>query len=247
MNSSEALSRYVRFLRANAIPFSCKNLPARAMRCWKERVDVFMPNDSGSLKALIDAARVRPSEALQAPIVVSSDMWVIGGCGRWAARLAVEPTKPLPTVVVDLSISELARKTLSFIHDHPEPSPTTSTIVRLTTDAGFSFWAESASTLQQTSTGLSGRSALPSDWGMIFLFPKAAKLVFWMRNTTIPLSIAFLRNGCVIGIQDLKPLDEEHVISPEPADSALEMPRGWFAAAGIKVGSRIQITGGGRP
>lgn len=247
MTNSDALSRYVRFLQANAIPFTCKSLPARSMRCWKERVNVFAPSDSGSLKALIDAARARPSDELQPPIVVSQDMWVIGNCARWAARLAVDPTKPLPTIVVDLPISDLARKTLSFIHDHPEPSPTTSTIVRLTTNTGFSFWAESASTPQQAATGLSGRSSLPADWGMIFLFPQATTLVFWMRNTTIPLSIAFLRKGVVINVQDLMPLDERHVASPGPADSALEMPRGWFEAAGVKVGSRIQITGGGRP
>lgn len=82
---------------------------------------------------------------------------------------------------------------------------------------------------------------------MLFLFPQARILSFWMRNTRIPLSIAFLRNGSITSIQDLVPLDERHALSPGPADSALEMPRGWFDAAGVKVGSRIQITGGGRP
>ena len=250
MTYSDALTRYVRFLRATAIPFACKSLPARSMRCWKERVNVFAPSDSGHIKVLIEAARANPAVAaqeLQAAIVVSRDLYVIGGCALWATRLAVDPLRPLPTLVVDLPISDLARKTLSFIHDYPEPSPTTSTIVRLTTDEGLNFWVESASTPQRAATGLSGRTALPADWGMLFLFPQARILSFWMRNTRIPLSIAFLRNGSITSIQDLVPLDERHALSPGPADSALEMPRGWFDAAGVKVGSRIQITGGGRP
>jgi uncharacterized membrane protein (UPF0127 family) len=77
---------------------------------------------------------------------------------------------------------------------------------------------------------------------MLFLFPRDDVQAFWMRNTTLPLSIAYAdRRGRIVRIADLEPLDERPVTSIAPARYALEMNRGWFAAHGVAAGD--QITG----
>ncbi len=88
--------------------------------------------------------------------------------------------------------------------------------------------------------GLMFRESLPPDHGMLFLFPDEALRSFWMRNTTIPLSIAYAdASGRIVRIADLEPLDERQVTSLGPARYALEMNRGWFSAHAVVAGDRI--------
>jgi len=88
--------------------------------------------------------------------------------------------------------------------------------------------------------GLMFRDSMPPDHGMLFVFPKEQVLSFWMRNTTLPLSIAYAdARGVIVRIADLEPLDERMVTSMGPARYALEMNRGWFREHGVGVGDRI--------
>lgn len=85
---------------------------------------------------------------------------------------------------------------------------------------------------------------LAEDEGMIFIFPKPAPLSFWMRNTLIPLDIAFLdETGKILNIRTMQPLDEEtkHP-SAGPAKYAVEMKAGWFERNGIQPGDRFNLS-----
>ncbi len=106
---------------------------------------------------------------------------------------------------------------------------------------GHKLTAEVATTEPQRATGLMYRRMLPEHRGMLFVFPYAAPQSFWMMNTYVPLSIAFLDdNGTIVNIADMKPLTTNSHSSTKPAKYALEMNRGWFAKRGIKAGARVE-------
>ena len=89
--------------------------------------------------------------------------------------------------------------------------------------------------------GLMYRERLDADKGMLFVYPAPEPLSFWMKNTKIPLSIAFIGADQVIfRIADLKPFDRSSVSSVEQAQYALEMNRGWFDAHRITEGTHIE-------
>jgi uncharacterized membrane protein (UPF0127 family) len=89
--------------------------------------------------------------------------------------------------------------------------------------------------------GLMYRESLPADHGMLFIFPIEKVRSFWMKNTPLPLSIAFADSGGkIVHIADLEPHSTEPVWSERPAKLALEMNRGWFARRGVFVGHAIQ-------
>jgi uncharacterized membrane protein (UPF0127 family) len=103
---------------------------------------------------------------------------------------------------------------------------------------------EIADTDAERQRGLMGRTALPEDQGMLFVFGGEQELSFWMRNTLIPLSIAFMDSeGRIVDIQDMKPLDDDppHYVSAEPSRYALEVNRGFFEERGIEVGDRAEL------
>ena len=88
--------------------------------------------------------------------------------------------------------------------------------------------------------GLMGVSSLPRNHGMLFVFPKEQKANFWMKNTTIPLSIAFIgKDNKIQEILNLNPLDETGVESKNQVLYALEVNQGWFLANNISVGDKI--------
>lgn len=89
--------------------------------------------------------------------------------------------------------------------------------------------------------GLMFREELPEDQGMLFVFPNEHTLSFWMRNTFIPLDIAFINaNGKIVDIQRMEPLDEsKSYISAAPALYALEVNAGWFERHKLKEGSQV--------
>ena len=100
--------------------------------------------------------------------------------------------------------------------------------------------AEVAADFASRGQGLMYRTAMPSNAGMLFIFDEAARHCMWMRNTLIPLSVAFIdEHGGVINIEDMAPQTEDSHCAQRPALYALEMNRGWFAARSIKPGSRI--------
>lgn len=104
--------------------------------------------------------------------------------------------------------------------------------------------AEVARTPEQRAIGLMNRRSLPPNAGMLFAFEQPEPLCFWMKNTLIPLSIAFLRDdGTILNIAEMKPHSLESHCSERPARYALEMNEGWFSKRGVKPGDRI----GGEP
>jgi uncharacterized protein len=103
--------------------------------------------------------------------------------------------------------------------------------------------AQLAITPEQRAIGLMHRRDMPSNHGMLFVFEEAQPQCFWMKNTLLPLSIAFLDDaGRIVNIAEMKPLDETSHCSSKPVRYALEMNQGWFAKRGLKAGSAL---GGG--
>lgn len=101
--------------------------------------------------------------------------------------------------------------------------------------------AEVAATPEERATGLMNRFSLQPDSGMLFMFERAEPLAFWMKNTFIPLSIAFIAaDGKIINIEDMKPQSEDSHWSKGPALYALEMKKGWFAERGIGPGAVVK-------
>ena len=94
--------------------------------------------------------------------------------------------------------------------------------------------------------GLMYRKALGEDRGMLFVFPREQPLTFWMKNTLIPLSIAYIDSrGRLTDILDMKALDDEppHYVSSEPVQYALEVNQGFFKERGVKVGDHAELPG----
>jgi uncharacterized protein len=85
--------------------------------------------------------------------------------------------------------------------------------------------------------GLMHRKSLGANEGMLFIFPAAERHCMWMKNTYVPLSVAFIdERGVVVNIADMEPQSEVSHCADRPAPYALEMKQGWFAARGIKPG-----------
>ena len=106
---------------------------------------------------------------------------------------------------------------------------------------GRKIVAEVADEPQERSAGLMFRKNLPTDSGMLFVFPEPERAAFWMKNTTLPLSVAYLnQSGTILEIHDLEPLNEKPVPSAfQNIAYALEMSQGWFARNQVLAGDRI--------
>jgi uncharacterized protein len=101
--------------------------------------------------------------------------------------------------------------------------------------------AELASTPPQREIGLMFRSVMAANDGMLFIFERPGQQCFWMKNTLIPLSVAFIGDdGSVVNIDDMKPQTLDSHCSAKPVRFVLEMNEGWFAKRGIKAGSRLR-------
>lgn len=120
--------------------------------------------------------------------------------------------------------------------DAPQQLPT----VQLT--AGMHLiQAEVARTPGQRQIGLMHRKEMPANAGMLFVFEQPGTQCFWMRNTLLPLSIAFLADdGTVVNLADMAPQTETSHCSAKPVRYALEMNLGWFAKRGIQAGARLR-------
>lgn len=104
--------------------------------------------------------------------------------------------------------------------------------------------AETAATPDQRQSGLMYRRDLPLDAGMVFIWSDDTGDGFWMKNTYIPLSVAFVdSSGTIIGIQDMAPLTEDLHFSPHPYRYAIEANQGYFASRHISAGGRVEIRG----
>lgn len=104
----------------------------------------------------------------------------------------------------------------------------------------FNIQAELALTAQQREIGLMHRTSMGPFQGMLFVFDAPAKQCFWMKNTLIPLSVAFVANdGTIVNIDEMKPQTLDPHCSAQPVRFVLEMNQGWFAKRGLKAGSKL--------
>jgi uncharacterized membrane protein (UPF0127 family) len=107
---------------------------------------------------------------------------------------------------------------------------------------GHGILAEVAETPAERDRGLMFRTALPADQGMLFVYPDDARHCMWMRNTQVPLSVAFLdAQRRVINTDEMAPQTEVIHCAAGPARYVLEMPAGWFARHGVGAGAQFQF------
>jgi uncharacterized membrane protein (UPF0127 family) len=112
------------------------------------------------------------------------------------------------------------------------------------TGAALTINVELADTGARRSRGLMFRTSLAADDGMLFVWPSPTSGGFWMQNTFVPLSIAFIdQDGLIIDIQDMEPETTTLHRPPSPYRWALEVNQGWFGAQGIAVGDGVELTG----
>lgn len=111
----------------------------------------------------------------------------------------------------------------------------------LTLNAGIhNITAEIAQTEDQRATGLMFRAEMPPNHGMLFAFERPGQQCFWMKNTLLPLDIAFVADdGTIVNTDRMKPGSLDPHCSTQPVRYVLEMNEGWFAKRGIKAGSKL--------
>ncbi|WP_408647810.1 DUF192 domain-containing protein [Xenophilus arseniciresistens] len=100
--------------------------------------------------------------------------------------------------------------------------------------------AQVARTEQQRNTGLMFRAQMPQHEGMLFVFEQPAVQCFWMKNTLLPLTAAFVADdGTIVNLADMQPQTLDSHCSTQAVRYVLEMNQGWFARRGVKAGSRL--------
>ena len=101
--------------------------------------------------------------------------------------------------------------------------------------------AEVADSMATRMQGLMYRKSMPQGAGMVFVFEESATHCMWMKNTLIPLSVAFIdETGAIINIADMQPHSEQSHCAARPARFALEMNQDWFTQRGIKPGTKLR-------
>ena len=115
-------------------------------------------------------------------------------------------------------------------------------LATLTLQAGMhNIRAEVARTPLQTQTGMMFRQEMGANDGMLFVFDQPERRCFWMKNTLLPLSIAFIADdGSIVNLADMQPKSEDSHCSAQPVRFALEMNQGWFAKRGIKPSFKLK-------
>lgn len=110
---------------------------------------------------------------------------------------------------------------------------------------GHTFQVEAADTPQERQRGLMGRTDLGANRGMLFIFPEDRRLSFWMKNTPLPLSIAYITSsGIIREIHTMEPHSRRAVSSGSSLRYALEVNQGRFAELGIKEGAQVVFSRG---
>ena len=146
------------------------------------------------------------------------------------------PPKGLPkTVLLSVLVLSILTGTVSAC---PLELPTAAVSIN-----GHRLTVELAATPQSRRCGLSNRTALGEDRGMLFIYQRSGLRTFWMKDTWIPLSIAFLdESGIIINIEMMSPDRAENKYhSRQPALYALEVNQGWFQLYGIRVGDKVEL------
>ncbi len=142
------------------------------------------------------------------------------------------------TVLLTLAAGCASRNGDSGGTDRPNPTLKTAEL----SVGPASIKAEIARTGIERERGLMFRTSVPDGTGMLFVFGSDQHLSFWMKNTIVPLSLAYISSdGTITQIVDLMPKSLEAVQSDRSVRYALEVPQGWFGRAGVKVGDQVRI------
>jgi uncharacterized membrane protein (UPF0127 family) len=140
----------------------------------------------------------------------------------------------LRVFLATVAISSLSVSTLA--QDGPQSLPAIKLSVGM-----HVIQAELAQTPEQRSTGLMFRKTMGTNDGMLFAFEEPGQQCFWMKNTLLPLSVAFIADdGSVVNIDDMKPQTLDSHCSTKPVRFVLEMNDGWFVKRGIKAGTKMK-------
>jgi len=144
-------------------------------------------------------------------------------------------SRPALSLGVSLALAAFAGPTAAQGAGEPQQLPT------MTLRAGMhNIQAQVAKTPEQRQIGLMYRKQMAGHEGMIFVFESPATQCFWMRNTLIPLSAAFVADdGSIVNIEDMRPMSDASHCSKKPVRYVLEMNQGWFAKVGLKAGDKL--------
>jgi len=147
----------------------------------------------------------------------------------------------IPIAMIKKSLRLLALG-LSFVSGAWAQDAAQPRLATLTLQAGMhNIRAEVARTPMQTQTGMMFRQEMGANEGMLFVFDQPERRCFWMKNTLLPLSIAFIADdGSIVNLADMQPKSEDSHCSAQPVRFALEMNQGWFAKRGIKPGFKLK-------
>lgn len=112
-------------------------------------------------------------------------------------------------------------------------------------DSHATVWVEVAATFRERQQGLMLRQELAEDAGMLFLFPRDGQVGFWMKDTYLPLDIAYISAaGEVLEVRHATPLDETVLAPAQPYRYVLEVNQGWFERHGLGVGAKVTLPTG---
>ena len=122
-----------------------------------------------------------------------------------------------------------------------QPAPQT-TLPRTTLSAGIhQLQVQVAQTQEQHAIGLMYRTDMPQQEGMLFVFSAPSQQCFWMKNTLIPLTAAFVADdGTIVNLEDMQAQTTQSHCSAKPVRYVLEVNQGWFAKKGIKAGDKLR-------
>jgi len=140
-----------------------------------------------------------------------------------------------------LALGLLFALNVSLVACAPQKLKTTVLHIERAGAESVAITVEVAETEAERAQGLMYRKKLPDGKGMLFIFDRDQQLSFWMKNTVIPLSIAFISsNGRIVEIKNMQPLDLSSVRSSRSVRYALETPQGWFDRVDIKPGDTVK-------
>jgi uncharacterized membrane protein (UPF0127 family) len=152
-----------------------------------------------------------------------------------------EPVSSAPksTRLIRLAAALLASVSVASVGAQEIPQPKLPTV---TLSAGIhNIVAEVASTPRQREIGMMMRTRMAGHEGMLFVFDEPQPQCFWMRNTLLPLSIAFIDdNGTIVNTEEMQPRTDDSHCSAKPVRFVLEMNQGWFAKRALKAGARLR-------
>lgn len=149
-----------------------------------------------------------------------------------------------PALVAALAVASALSSPLALAQDAPQRLQNHTTL-----GAGmYNMQVEVALTPQEHAIGLMHRSSMGANEGMLFVFDRPGVQCFWMKNTLIPLAVAFVADdGTVVNLDEMKPQTLDSHCSTQPVRYVLEMNTGWFKKKGVKPGQKLSGAPFGTP